>query len=168
MAALIPIFLILTAVGFVAWPSVSQAFWPGASPGRPGEATTYFNPAPGDKLTVLNARPGAVDPNVGFSTAVQMEIGRRLSDYGYLVAVFPEPPASVNQPGGMVGTLGQFMVLPASSGQITGVAIPNDLGASAGKGEGGLWIVGLEPSPASRGQAAGMGGMGGMPGMRPA
>ena len=153
MAALIPVALILLALGYVAWPSVSQAFWPG--PGGPGQAPTYFNPAPGDKITVLNARTGATDPNVGFSTTVQQEIARRLNDYGYLVAVFPGTvPASVNQPG-MVGTLGQFMVLPGGNGS-TPVAIPSDLGASAGKGEPGFFIVGLEQAPVNRGQ--GMGG----------
>ena len=176
MAWLIPVLLIASAVGLVVWPSISQAFMPPGGMAAPPGNLTYFNPAPGDKITVLNARPGATDPNVGFSIAVQEEFARRFSDYGYLVGVFPEAPVSVNQPG-MVGTLGQFMVLPASSGQITGVAIPSDLGASTGRGEPGLFVVGLEQSPATRGQAAapmggGMGGMGGgmagMPGMRPA
>ena len=170
MAWLIPVLLIASAVGLVVWPSISHAFMPPGGTAAPPGSLTYFNPAAGDKITVLNSRPGATDPNVGFSLAVQQEIARRLNDYGYLVAVFPEAPISVNQPG-LVGTLGQFMVLPGSNGVVTGVAIPSDLGSSTGRGEPGLFIVGIEQAPANRPQAP-MGGMGmGMPpqgGMAPA
>ena len=179
MAWLIPVLLIASAVGLVVWPSISHAFMP-PGPG-PAPQVMYFNPAVGDMITIVNTRAGAEVVDRGFAPEVQREIVARVANYGYQILPSPLLPGAqvITLPGGMTGVAGQFVV----AGKTADVALPSDLGSFRGPGmpppmqlpAPGLFVIGVEQSPVSRGMGggtpppAGMGNMGMSPqgGMAP-